>query len=407
MARTFSAEEIAAEAGVPQDRIAWLVSIGIVNPSQTGTMRFGDVFRAKLVSALLDAGLPEAVLERAAAEGWLNLDHVDAYLPNEPSPRSSRTFADFVTSGGPSASLLPSVYEVLELPRPDPSVPIHVDEEAMFERFLEGWRLASGDEVLLRAARLLGEGTREVAIGWTELLDEQMGRPAQERMLRGEIDRFPREVTLAVAALVRLAPEMFAWLSSRYIEQRFVAGIVEGVERYLASHELVPMPQSQPPPAIVFVDLSGFTRLTEERGDDAAVRSATTLQRYADAVATRRGGRLVKLLGDGALLRFSEVKHGVEAALDLVEIMGAAGSLSAHAGIHAGPVIERDLDLFGRTVNLASRIASVAGPGEVLASRAVVEAADDASLRFERVDERTFKGISDPVTLFRAWRDAR
>jgi adenylate cyclase len=406
VARTFSAEEIAAEAGVPQDRVAWLVSIGIVKPSQSGTLRFGDVFRVKLVSALLDAGLTEALLERATAEGWLNLDHVDAYLPNEPSPRSSRMFADFVTSAGPTASLLPSVYEVLGLPRPDPSAPIHVDEEAMFERFFEGWRLARGDDVLLRAARLLGEGTREVAIGWTELIDEQMGRPAQERMNRGEVDRFPREVTLAVATLVRLAPEMFAWLSYRYIEQRFVAGIVEGVERFFATHDLVPMPQSQGPLAIVFVDLSGFTRLTEERGDEAAVRSATTLQRHADAVAMRRGGRLVKLLGDGALLRFSEVQHGVEAALDLVEIMGAAGALSAHAGIHAGPVIERDLDLFGRTVNLASRIASVAGRGEVLASRAVSEAVDDASLRFERVDERSFKGISEPVTLFRVSRDA-
>jgi len=332
VARTFSAEEIAAEAGVPQDRVAWLVSIGIVKPSQSGALRFGDVFRVKLVSALIDAGLTEAILERATAEGWLNLDHVDAYLPNEPFPRSSRTFADFVTSAGPTASILPSVYEVLGLPRPDPSAPIHVDEEAMFERFFEGWRLASGNDVLLRAARLLGEGTREVAIGWTELLDEQMGRPAQERMFRGEIDRFPREVTLAVATLVRLAPEMFVWLSYRYIEQRFVAGIVEGVERFLATHELLPMPQSQGPPAIVFVDLSGFTRLTEERGDEAAVRSATTLQRHADAVATRRGGRLVKLLGDGALLQFSEVGDGVEAAVDLVETMEAAGSLSAHAG---------------------------------------------------------------------------
>jgi class 3 adenylate cyclase len=295
----------------------------------------------------------------------------------------------------------------LGLPRPDPSAPIHVDEEAMFERFFDGWRLASGDDVLLRAARLLGEGTREVAIGWTELLDEQMGRPAQDRMFRGEIDRFPREVTLAVATLVRLAPEMFVWLSYRYIEQRFVAGIVKGVERFLATDELLPMPQSQGPPAIVFVDLSGFTRLTEERGDEAAVRSATKLQRHADAVATRRGGRLVKLLGDGALLQFSEVGDGVEAAVDLVETMEAAGSLSAHAGIHTGPVIERDLDLFGGTVNLASRIASVAGRGEVLASRAVVEAADDASLRFERVDERSFKGISEPVTLFRASRDGR
>jgi class 3 adenylate cyclase len=407
VARTFSAEEIAAEAGVPQDRVAWLVSIGIVKPSQSGALRFGDVFRVKLVSALLGAGLTEAILERATAEGWLNLDHVDAYLPNEPSPRSSHTFADFVTSAGPTASTLPSVYEVLgaatarsigaDPRRRGGDVRAVLRWVAPRER---GRRPAPGGATARRGHE--GSGDR-----WTELLDEQMGRPAQERMFRREIDRFPREVTLAVATLVRLAPEMFVWLSYRYIEQRFVAGIVEGVERFLATHELLPMPQSQGPPAIVFVDLSGFTRLTEERGDEAAVRSATTLQRHADAVATRRGGRLVKLLGDGALLQFSEVGDGVEAAVDLVETMEAAGSLSAHAGIHTGPVIERDLDLFGGTVNLASRIASVAGRGEVLASRAVVEAADDASLRFERVDERSFKGISEPVTLFRASRDGR
>jgi hypothetical protein len=203
----------------------------------------------------------------------------------------------------------------------------------MFERLLEGWRRPSSDEdVLLRAARLLGEGARVATIGWAELFEEQVGRPARERMESGEIDRFPREAAIAIGALMGLAQQMFAWLSYRYLEQRFVAGIVEGVEHHLAAHDLVPMPQSQGPPAIVFVDLSGFTKLTEERGDEAAVRTATSLQRHADAVAKRRGGRLVKLLGDGALLRFSDVKPRVEAALDLVETLGEDGSLSAHAG---------------------------------------------------------------------------
>ena len=84
------------------------------------------------------------------------------------------------------------------------------------------------------------------------------------------------------------------------------------------------------------------------------------------------GGRLVKLLGDGAMLRLGNATVGVGAALDLVETMTGEGALSPHAGIDAGPVIERDLDVFGQTVNLASRIADVAGPGEVLASEAVV-----------------------------------
>ena len=406
MAHILSVEEIAAEAGVSQDRLDWLVSIGIVRPQGINAFRYGDIFRAKLLSALLDAGLSEAVLERAAAEGWLNLDHVDGYMPIEPGPRSDRTFADFAASTH-RASIVPAIYEMLGLPRPDPNSPIHVEEESMLQRLLEGWRLAQDDDTVLRAARLFGEGTRLAMIGWVELLAEQIGRPAQERFVRGEIDRFPPEIMLAVGTLIRLAPEMFAWLSQRYVEQEFTGNIVDGIELFMAARDLAPMPKMAAPPAIVFVDLSGFTKLTEERGDEAAVQTATELQRDAETVARRRGGRLVKLLGDGALLRFSEAKASVQAALDLVEALDPRGSLAAHAGIHTGPVVERDLDVFGGTVNLASRIASVAAGGEVLTSRAVANAVDDQSLRFERVDERRLKGISEPVTLYRATRNVR
>jgi class 3 adenylate cyclase len=406
VAHIFSTEEIAAEAGVSQDRLDWLVSIGIVRPQGPNAFRYGDIFRAKLLSALLDAGLSEAVLERAAAEGWLNLDHVDGYMPIEPGPRSDRTFADFAASTH-RASIVPAIYEMLGLPRPDPDSPIHVEEESMLQRLLEGWRLAQDDDTVLRAARLFGEGTRLGMIGWVELLAEQIGRPAQERFVRGEIDRFPPEIMLAVGTLIRLAPEMFAWLSQRYVEQEFTGNIVDGIEVFMAARDLAPMPKMAAPPAIVFVDLSGFTKLTEERGDEVAVQTATGLQRDAETVARRRGGRLVKLLGDGALLRFSEAKASVQAALDLVEALDPRGSLAAHAGIHTGPVVERDLDVFGGTVNLASRIASVAAGGEVLTSRAVANAVDEPSLRFERVDERRLKGISEPVTLYRATRSAR
>jgi class 3 adenylate cyclase len=404
VAQTFSAEEIAAEARVSQDRLEWLVSIGIVRPQGGGAFRYGDIFRAKLVSALLDAGLPEAVLERAAAEGWLNLDHVDGYMPIEPGPRSDRTFADFAASTN-RASIVPAIYEMFGLPRPDPASPIHVDEESMLRRLLVGWRLAHDDETVLRAARLFGEGTRVAMIGWVELLAERIGRPAQERFVRGEIDRFPPEIMVAVGTLIHLAPEMFAWLSQRYVEQEFTANIVDGIELFMAARQLAPTPKMAPLPAIVFVDLSGFTKLTEERGDEAAVRTATSLQRDAETVARRRGGRLVKLLGDGALLRFPKAKTSVEAALDLVEALERRGSLAAHAGIDTGPVVERDLDVFGGTVNLASRIASVAAPREVLTSGAVANVVDDPSLRFERVDQRRLKGISEPVTLFRVTRN--
>jgi adenylate cyclase len=114
------------------------------------------------------------------------------------------------------------------------------------------------------------------------------------------------------------------------------------------------------------------------------------------------GGRLVKLLGDGAMLHLPDAARGVTAALALVRALTVAEGIPAHAGVHAGPVIERDLDLFGRTVNLAARIAQAAGPGDVLASAAVVQAVNDAALRFEPAGGFELKGIPGPVQLFRA-----
>jgi adenylate cyclase len=402
MARTYSAREIAADAGVPESRLMWLTSIGLLAPDERGDFTFGAVFAVKLVSALLDSGLPEAIIERATAEGWLNFDGIDDRLPNDPGLRSSRAFGEFQASAGPRASLLPAVYEVLGLPEPDPSLPIHRDEETMFQHFLAGWQ-AADDDSLLRAARLIAEGTRAATLGWSELFDEQIAAPARERLFRGEMDRFPDEARAAFATLIHLAPQMFTWLGTRYLEQRATGAIVDGFERFLASRNVLPDPESPAPPAIVFVDLSGFTRLTEERGDETAVRTAASLQREAGAAAMRHGGRLVKLLGDGAMLRFPESIVGTKAALDLVETMSGQGALSAHAGIHAGPVIERDLDVFGRTVNVASHIADVAQAGEVLASSAVVEAAHDAAFGFEPF-EATLKGIPEPMTLYRVTR---
>ena len=63
MARTYSANEIAAEANAPEPRIGWLVSIGLLEPDERGRFTFGAVFAVKLVSALLDAGLTKATLE--------------------------------------------------------------------------------------------------------------------------------------------------------------------------------------------------------------------------------------------------------------------------------------------------------------------------------------------------------
>jgi class 3 adenylate cyclase len=381
-----------------------MTSIGLISPDEAGRYTLGAVLAVKMASALLEAGVPAGSIERAATEGLLSFRRTDEYLPYEPGPRSGRTFAEFQASAGPRAELLPAVYEVLGLPTPDPSAPIHLDEEALFEGFLDAWAMTPDEDSLIRAGRLMAQGTRAAMLGWMDLQDEQLAEPARERLLRGELEEFPDDVRVAFIKATRLAPEMFTWLSARYLEHRSVSGIVEGFERFLASRGLAPIPEPPSPPAIVFVDLSGFTRLTRERGDESAVAAATSLQRHADTTASRHGGRLVKLLGDGAMLRLSDASVGLDAALDLVETMSGEGALSSHAGVHAGPVIERDLDVFGQTVNLASRIADVAGPGEVLASRAVADVAGDGTFGFERMQDAELKGLPGPIALFRVTR---
>jgi adenylate cyclase len=404
MARTFSAEELAAEAGVSTDRIEWLVRLGVLTPREPGPFRFGDVFRVKLVAALLEGGFTKEHVEWAVSEGHLDLGRVDEYQIIEPGPRSERPFAEFMASMGPRGSMLPAVYAALGVPAPEPSSRLTVDEEDRLRLFLEGWDLAPTDETVIRAARLIAEGTRMASRGWDELMYEQVTGPVRERLYRGEIERFPDDVREAYSILVRLQPRMMEWLVQRYNEQRSTAGIVGGFEEFLASRGLRPPPPQVGPPAVAFVDLSGFTRVTEERGDEMAVRFASTLQRQAEAAAARHDGRLVKLLGDGAMLWFPDAQRGVLASLSVVQAMGS-GPLPPHAGVHAGPVIQRDLDLFGRTVNLASRIADAAGPGEVLVTEAVADAVELPQLRFDRADTVELKGVPEPVELFRVRRE--
>ena len=85
----------------------------------------------------------------------------------------------------------------------------------------------------------------------------------------------------------------------------------------------------------------------------------------------------MKWLGDGVMFHFREPAAAVLAAVAMVAVVGSQGLPPAHVGIHAGPVVFQEGDYFGRTVNLAARIAEYARPGEVLVSQEVVDAATE------------------------------
>jgi adenylate cyclase len=96
---------------------------------------------------------------------------------------------------------------------------------------------------------------------------------------------------------------------------------------------------------------------------------------------------------------FADPGPGVIAALSMVEGATDAGLPPAHVGLHAGPVLFQEGDYYGQTVNLASRIADYARPGEVLVSQAVVDAAGDVGAAFNEIGPVELKGIADAVRL--------
>jgi adenylate cyclase len=160
--------------------------------------------------------------------------------------------------------------------------------------------------------------------------------------------------------------------------------------------------------AIVFTDIVGFTELTDLHGDDAAL----SLLDRQNAIVTRTlplGARVIKELGDGLLLWFDDAVSSLSTALDLQDRFAADGHhdvpLWVRIAVHWGAPRRRGEDIIGHDVNLAARIADLAGAGEVLCSGSAAAAAGVVpSIRFDSLGSVFMKGVSEPVPLFRVCR---
>jgi adenylate cyclase len=155
-------------------------------------------------------------------------------------------------------------------------------------------------------------------------------------------------------------------------------------------------------PAIAFLDLTGYTRLTAQQGDEAGADLARRLGPIVQRLSNGHGGRPIKWLGDGVMFHFAEPAGAVLAALAMVDAAAAEGLPPARVGIHAGPVLFQEGDYFGRTVNVAARMSDYARPGEVLVTQEVVDAADDAPITFSGIGPVELKGLPSPIALFLA-----
>jgi class 3 adenylate cyclase len=160
---------------------------------------------------------------------------------------------------------------------------------------------------------------------------------------------------------------------------------------------------------IAFTDIVGFTELTASLGDPVAL-AIVTRQEEIVRTALPDGARIVKELGDGLLLFFADSDAAVATCLHLQDLFDAETErvelpIWVRMGLHWGTASRYRDDLIGHDVNVASRVADAAGPGEVLLSEQVLLNCSSASMPdVEELGPVVMKGLPEPVRLYRAVR---
>ena len=392
-----NAEALASLARSTPEAVERLTELGLLCPD-AGEYGPGDVHRVRLVEAFAAAGVPAEALSRANAQGAITLAYYDQ-LHQDPGSPSARTFGELLAALGEHAEDLRRVFEAFGIAAPEPDDHLLESEERLLLQVLDALEANRDPDLTMRALHVFGDTARRGSEAAMSVYAEAVERATEEIAGIPPMETFERFLA-PWARFARLVPELTAWLHARHLSGAIDAWSVAQTEQQLARSGFVPERQIEPP-AIAFVDLTGFTRLAEQAGDREAARVAMSFTILAGRITENRGGRLVKPLGDGVLLRFPSARSAVEATLDLLDGLEAAGLPRGHAGIDAGPVIVREGDVFGRTVNVAARISDQAGPGELLTTAMLAASLGAEGLRSEPVGPVSLQGIAEPLDLAR------
>jgi adenylate cyclase len=393
-----SAQELADLAPCPPEHVHRLVELGLLKSGGDELFAPVDVHVVRLMAAFAEAGIPLEDVARGVADGQL------AFPPglNLPEPDTvSVTYEGLAAQLGCAPDVLRRLSAELGLP-PNADDRIRAEDAEILSLMLTKLDLCEEDE-LSRLARLYG-GTMQRLVGsGIQFFDRAVAQRVQALDLPN--DEKDRLIYARAGGFTELVSKLVPWLQRRHREHVVLEYIVSVTEGFMEERGITP-PHPRQPPAIAFLDLTGYTALAEERGDEAAAEVAADLAGIVQETALTHGGRPVKWLGDGVMFYFTDPGGAILSGLDLIEQAKRAIAMPARMGINAGAVVSQEGDYFGRTVNIASRIADVAGPNEVLVSEEARRSAGVSQVDFELVGDVSLKGVSRAIRLHRATRAA-
>ncbi len=389
--------ELAERAGMSVERVRQLVDLGILRPLDGGFAR-AEVLRARVVTDLEAKGIDAHGLAGALAAGELTLGYLES--AGRRHPRSPQTFEQMAAELGMSFETIRRLYVAFGLPVPSPTEHVMQEDAAAIKLVPLLFGAGVEEREVLRLARVWGDGIRRIAQYQSHYFHTTIEEPFRRRGL-GDNQAFEAAIREVGLRAGRSGEELLGWLLRRHSETFLVEHQFEHVETAL-ERAGVRRREPRTVEAAAFADLTGYTRLTEEAGDEVAADVSLTLAQLVAEIAARHAGEVVKMLGDGVHFHFRDPGDAVRAALDVVREVRPHGLPPAHIGVNAGPMIYDEGDYFGRTVNIAARIAAQAGADEVFVGEDLAKAVTPDGFRLFEVGPFELKGVAKPVTIYRA-----
>ncbi|MGH9085309.1 MAG: adenylate/guanylate cyclase domain-containing protein [Acidimicrobiales bacterium] len=337
--------------------------------------------RAELVELLRAFGTGDEDIRQADSDGTLVLLAIDR-LALDQELRYDLDAACRVTKL-PEEELR-HIWRSLGFPEPQPGEPIFSDVDlgnlaAVADLMHSG---VVSPEVTYSMTRVIGSSMARVA---SALVDAVSARAEQvmASVTEDEVLEVLEPVASEAGGFLPMFPEVLEQVWRRHLQDAARRRLLRG-DSEDAHHQVVG-----------FADLVGFTALAQQVTDEELAEVVDQFERMAYDVVVAGGGRVVKMIGDEVMFLVEDPRMAAEIALGLADASrDAAGLGDVRVGLAYGPVLEREGDAYGATVNLASRATSIAYPGTVVVSPELREVLDDQEeLTFRAMRPRFLKHI--------------
>jgi adenylate cyclase len=385
---TLNLSQAAERAGVTAGTLRRWAEQGVI-PNVNGEWTPAAVATARIVARLRGRGHSLASIRHAAENGRLAFGYIEDLFPSEDG---EYTLEDAARETGLEPALIERIWQAIGFPSGDQAT--ITDDDLRLLRHVAAV-LATGFPLVafLQLVRVYGQALAQMADAEVRLFHLYVHEPLMRDGVGGlemaeEMEGLARE-------LLPLSSPIMDHLHRRFLQHFVEQDVVGHMEADLEDQALE---LGRLRVAIAFADLAGYTRMTEEAGEEEAL---TAVERFVEGVEETLpdDARIIKTLGDEVMVVGSDPAALTDWAVGF-QAMHTERPLP-RIGIHYGETLYRDGDYYGREVNQAARVAARAAGGEVLVTRPVVDAAG-SHVEFDPIGQVRLKGFSYATELFLA-----